>query len=295
MFSIYKNQKGISIGIAFAALMYVGYTFAQSPGTSPAQDAPTQAELATPADPAAVQEAGVEKDQPAENAHLAAAGEFQIGKDPTVWVLIVLFNLALAVGIERTYILFRNRGNNAELVRILTERLAKNPATVDDLADDVGKKTYGMEGRVAAVALRGWSSGERAMEEYAASALIAEKRTLDRRLVVLSTLGNNTPFIGLLGTVLGIMRAFRDLAVMGDAGPAVVMKGISEALVATAMGLGVAIPCVIAFNALGKAVKDRMSCAEEIVSLIRAIRLSMPVLHGSNGSGSVRAEALAGK
>ncbi|MCE9500034.1 MAG: MotA/TolQ/ExbB proton channel family protein [Leptospira sp.] len=59
------------------------------------------------------------------------------------------------------------------------------------------------------------------MKEYSDASLKAERRFLEKRLVVLSTLGNNTPFIGLLGTVLGIMKAFRDLAAMGDSGPAV--------------------------------------------------------------------------
>jgi biopolymer transport protein ExbB len=112
------------------------------------------------------------------------------------------------------------------------------------------------------------------MKEYAESALIAERRGLEKRLVILSTLGNNTPFIGLLGTVLGIMKAFRDLAEMGDSGPAVVMRGISEALIATAMGLGVAIPVVIAYNALSRVVQDKISQSEEICTLLRAIRLN---------------------
>jgi biopolymer transport protein ExbB len=129
-----------------------------------------------------------------------------------------------------------------------------------------------MEGRVAAKTLEGWNFGEKSMREFADSALEAERRKLDKRLVVLSTLGNNTPFIGLLGTVLGIMKAFRDLAMAGDAGPAVVMKGISEALIATAFGLGVAVPCVIAFNIFSKMAKGKVSNAQEIVDMLTGIR-----------------------
>ena len=75
--------------------------------------------------------------------------------------------------------------------------------------------------------------------------LIGEKQKLDRGLIVLGTLGNNAPFIGLFGTVIGIIKAFNDLANSPEGGPSVVMNGISEALVATAVGLLVAIPAVI--------------------------------------------------
>jgi biopolymer transport protein ExbB len=71
----------------------------------------------------------------------------------------------------------------------------------------------------------------------------------ERRLAFLGTLGNNAPFIGLFGTVLGIIRAFADLAAHpGAAGAGSVMAGISEALVATAVGLAVALPAVVSFN-----------------------------------------------
>jgi len=265
-----------------AGLVTAGYLFGQTPEAAPPTNPPASENV-----PASEQNAGIEKDQPAENAHLAEAGQFKLTWDWSQVLLLGLGLLALAVAIERSYVLHKNKGNNAELVRILAEKLATNPTKVDDLAEEIATKEFGLEGRVAAVTLRGWTGGDEAMEEYAQSAIIAEKRTLDRRLVILSTLGNNTPFIGLLGTVLGIMRAFRDLATMGDAGPAVVMKGISEALIATAFGLGVAIPCVIAFNLLGKTVKDRISFAEEIVSLIRAMRISTLAESGTNGRGNL--------
>ena len=73
-----------------------------------------------------------------------------------------------------------------------------------------------------------------------------------KRLTVLATLGNNAPFIGLFGTVLGVIKAFHDLHLQQGSGIKVVMGGISEALVATAMGLLVAIPAVIAYNAFSK-------------------------------------------
>ena len=81
--------------------------------------------------------------------------------------------------------------------------------------------------------------------ELSARQEIAE---LERHLGVLGTIGNTAPFIGLFGTVLGIIRAFHDLAGAEGAGPSVVADGIAEALVATAAGLFVAVPAVIAYN-----------------------------------------------
>lgn len=233
------------------------------------QPAPSDTGVPTQATPAAPSDAqpptAPAAEQPVHDGgpgYMAEAGQFHL--DPTAYVMLLLANLIIVVTIERLWVISKNRGRNDELVRVLTERLHQHPGTVEDLAEQVSTKRYGLAGRVAAITLKGWPHSEEAMQEYASTALMAEKRNLERRLVILSTLGNNTPFIGLLGTVLGIMKAFRDLALQGDAGPAVVMKGISEALVATALGLAVAIPCVIAYNGLAKAVKDRLSAAEEI-------------------------------
>ncbi len=76
-----------------------------------------------------------------------------------------------------------------------------------------------------------------------------ETTRLERALTFLATTGSATPFIGLFGTVWGIMNAFRSIGLSGAASLAVVAPGISEALIATAVGLAAAIPAVIAYNA----------------------------------------------
>ena len=78
--------------------------------------------------------------------------------------------------------------------------------------------------------------------------LAAERLRIGAHLWIVGTIGNISPFIGLFGTVLGIIRAFRDIGQVGAAGPAVVASGISEALIATAGGLLVAITAVIVYN-----------------------------------------------
>ncbi|MBI3548415.1 MAG: MotA/TolQ/ExbB proton channel family protein [Elusimicrobia bacterium] len=93
------------------------------------------------------------------------------------------------------------------------------------------------------------------LDELLATKRLEEKLVLERYLGVLGTMGNIAPFIGLFGTVVGIIKAFRDLAMSGSGGPTVVAKGIAEALVATAGGLAVAIPAVICFNYFMRRVK----------------------------------------
>jgi len=95
------------------------------------------------------------------------------------------------------------------------------------------------------------------------AALSDERRHLEGRLLWLGTLGNNAPFVGLFGTVLGVIKAFHDLAESGS-GPEVVMAGLSEALVATAVGLLVAIPAVLAYNFLQKKLRDLLNETEAL-------------------------------
>ena len=107
-----------------------------------------------------------------------------------------------------------------------------------------------------------------------AAAQIDERSKLEHYLGILGTMGNTAPFIGLFGTVVGIIKAFHDLAVSGSGGPAVVAAGISEALVATAAGLLVAIPSVIVYNTFMKKVKEMATNME-----VSSIRL-LVILHG---------------
>jgi biopolymer transport protein ExbB/TolQ len=89
---------------------------------------------------------------------------------------------------------------------------------------------------------------------------------LQNRLGIIGTIGATAPFIGLFGTVLGIIRAFGDLAVTQSVGPAVVSDGIAEALVTTAAGLLVAIPAVIAYNYFVRSVQRHALALETLAS-----------------------------
>lgn len=84
--------------------------------------------------------------------------------------------------------------------------------------------------------------------ELAEKAVDWQVSRLSKSLTALATIGSVTPFIGLFGTVLGVMRAFKDLSMYAGAGPSVVAMGIAEALVNTAAGLFVAVPAIVAYN-----------------------------------------------
>jgi biopolymer transport protein ExbB len=102
-------------------------------------------------------------------------------------------------------------------------------------------------------------------DELVGSKRLEERLRCEHYLVVLGTMGNTAPFIGLFGTVVGIIKAFRDLALAGSGGPAVVAKGIAEALVATAAGMAVAIPAVVVYNYYMRRVKN-ISVEMEVIS-----------------------------
>jgi len=105
---------------------------------------------------------------------------------------------------------------------------------------------------------------EQAMEREAKAQLIL----LEKRLPLLATLGSIAPFVGLFGTVLGIIRAFQDLALANSGGAAVVSQGIAEALISTAAGLFVAITAVFFFNLFQARLNVASQEAEIVISEI---------------------------
>jgi biopolymer transport protein ExbB/TolQ len=188
-----------------------------------------------------------------------------MGSAWVLWVLVALSVLSIAVIIERYW--FYNRLKidfsdfNNRLSTLLIDQKYKE-------AEDYCRAQTAVEAQVAAKGLFYRDRGARIAEESMSSYLISERQHLDRGLVILGTLGNNAPFIGLFGTVLGIIEAFHSLKMNPAGGPSVVMSGISEALVATAVGLIVAIPAVIAYNLFSRLVKRRIANSESVMKLV---------------------------
>lgn len=176
----------------------------------------------------------------------------KVAHEVTLWLLVILSILSIAFILERFFTLSRVRSRSAKVTDRLREILASN--NLSEL-EDLGKDREALEGRAISFGLRhAKEKGEAGLEEIFTSYASLERPVLERYLGFLATVGSNAPFIGLLGTVFGIMDAFRGLAQsQGDA--TAVMIGISQALVATAIGLIVAIPAVIAYNYFQKQVK----------------------------------------
>ena len=134
--------------------------------------------------------------------------------------------------------------------------LKKNDTILPEIesADSLGAIVKILENRNSAetgVILKGLNGPPLSHEEFARKVsawLSPEREKWERFSSFLGSVGSNAPFIGLLGTVLGILKSFADLGLSAKGGPQVVMSGISEALIATAVGLGVAIPAVVFFN-----------------------------------------------
>jgi len=120
--------------------------------------------------------------------------------------------------------------------------------------------------------------------EAAAEAMHGERvrwrRAADRNLIVLGTLGNNVPFVGLFGTVLGVINAFQHLAVKSAEAEKETLSTIAEALSATALGLLVAIPAVIAFNYFSRKVRVMMGGADEVAHAV------LSLVHGATHDGA---------
>jgi biopolymer transport protein ExbB len=172
------------------------------------------------------------------------------------WVLYLLLGLSLisiGVMLER-WIFYRRRVIDVDAVRdALTKSLERGDF---EAAAAALQKRDALETNVVLVGLKAYQKGPESVEDLIAGALGREKARYERRLNFLATLASNAPYIGLFGTVLGIVRSFRDLAANMAEASSAVMAGIAEALVATAVGLLVAIPAVIAFNVFKSRVKD---------------------------------------
>lgn len=174
------------------------------------------------------------------------------GGEWVIWLLAAASVLAAAVMVDR----FRLFKDEKAALAALRPALAATLEAADlAAAAKALEKHPGAAARALAAALSQAGRGPEAANDHLAAALAEERMRLDGRLLWLGTLGNNAPFIGLFGTVLGVIKAFNDLAQSG-AGPEVVMAGLSEALIATAVGLLVALPCVMGFNFLQKSSRD---------------------------------------
>lgn len=188
---------------------------------------------------------------------------------PTVWVLGLFSLISIAIMLERAWTYRNFRTSLAASHSALKSKVGSGGAASISEADSSAL------GRVCASGFNSRNDGRdevlRAMELSGRE----ELASLERYIGVVGTIGSTAPFIGLFGTVLGIIRAFGEMGGIGAAGPAAVADGIAEALVATAAGLFVAVPAVIAYNyfvraAARNALELEARAAEFVAPILRS-------------------------
>jgi biopolymer transport protein ExbB len=184
-----------------------------------------------------------------------------------LWVLLALSLVSVVVMIERVWFFHTHRVNTkqlrTELEKLLDAGEFRTAARMLERHDS-------LETNVVLFGLRQYGKGPEAVEEVLAGAEALELQRYQKRLGFLATIGSNAPFIGLFGTVLGVIRAFAELgADFGSAGGEL-MNGISEALVA--------IPAVIAYNAFAARVKKLTANTDALShTLLAALKAQPPV------------------
>ena len=182
-----------------------------------------------------------------------------LGATWVLWWLIALSALALSVIVERFVFFARTREDMAALRAELKLGLARGEfsALRRYLA-----QSPSLEAHIVSAGIDATCPAE-AEELMAAEALVQRLRS-EKCLAFLGTLGNNAPFVGLLGTVIGIIGAFAELDASGGRLTTALMAEIGEALVATAVGILVALPAVAAYNAFQRAIQVRLASGDAL-------------------------------
>ena len=192
-----------------------------------------------------------------------------------LWLLLVLSVLSVAIMLERGWFYWSLRDDIAKLASDLRDRLRSGDM------EAARKRLESSPSAEAAVVVAGVieaDRGSRSAEEAMQGATALQRQKLERRLAYLGTLGNNAPFIGLFGTVIGVVQAFEKLgkqenvASMSSSAmaPQEVMTAIAEALVATAVGLAVAIPAVVMYNIFQRHARAILANTEALTRVLLA-------------------------
>jgi biopolymer transport protein ExbB len=184
---------------------------------------------------------------------------FLVRGGPAMLALFVCSLVAIAVVVERLLFYAQQHIDADALVAQLSARVKAGDV---DGAIAICDQNHGLLPQILKVALVRAGRSRADVAEALSAALKRRLPAFNRNLPIIGTLAVIAPFVGLFGTVLGIIHAFDDIALKGNSSPAVVAAGVGEALVTTAAGLFVAVVSVIFFNYF----KTRsQSCSQEIV------------------------------
>jgi biopolymer transport protein ExbB len=193
------------------------------------------------------------------------------GADWVMWVLIIASVIALAIVIERAVVLGSSRDNVTRLRREIRACLARGDVAGARRRLDASPSFEAAIARAGLDADGASSAEERILAEQQVARL-----ALERNLGFLGTLGSNAPFVGLLGTVIGVVRAFHELSRSTGQVTAALLSEIGEALIATAVGILVALPAIAFFNFFQRAIRVRLGQSDALGREVLAFLKSAP-------------------
>ncbi len=192
----------------------------------------------------------------------------------TIYILILCSILSMAIIIDRILHYHRRSMVKREdfMMDIKNQMNRDNPRHAMSMCISMCKDANTPFANVVCAGLNAYGRGEKEISSSMERSIVIETNMLSRFTTIVGTIGSTAVYIGLFGTVLGIIRAFHDISKTGSGGISVVINGISEALICTAAGLCVAVPAVIAYNYFIKKidnfVTDMELCASETLDLI---------------------------
>jgi len=210
-----------------------------------------------------------------------------------MWLLLGISILGLAVVIERLVFFASQHGDTKGLLGNIAGHIQN-----DDLqgAKDVCRRQRGMLPRILEFGLQRGEKNRADITDALSIALMEHLNSLERNLGIIGTIAVIAPFVGLFGTVLGIIRAFQDIALKGNSTPAVVSAGVAEALITTASGLIIAVIAVVFFNYFKTRIKaynqDMIVAANQMAEILHFHNTGAPIptdLYQPAGTSSVPA------
>ncbi len=200
--------------------------------------------------------------------------EFLVKAGPLIYPLGLLSLVACTITIERMIALRRGRILPREIIEVVE---AVRPARDLSLALEVVRKNPGVLANIMRAGLENAEEPWEIMRDATLDVGREETSVLERHLVWLQTVAQAAPLVGLLGTVLGMMKVFNAISVSGLGNPQALSEGISEAMITTAVGLGIGIPTLIAYNLLSAKSEGLVTSIEAHASrLVTRLRREPP-------------------
>jgi biopolymer transport protein ExbB/TolQ len=212
------------------------------------------------------------------------------GATAVLYLLLALSVFSVGIVVERWWFFRKRKIDVAAVGGGLAKRL--RAGDVDGARRDLGASRT-VEAEVLKDALDYYADGPDSLQEIVQKGIRQRRKVFESGLLFLGTLGSNSPFVGLFGTVLGVVAAFKELgaasanmAASGGGGMGNVMGGIAEALIATAVGILVAIPAVIAYNIFQKKCNDIEENTGALANQVLAVMKAKPARTATNNKAA---------